>query len=77
MRENELQCRISDTDVESTANYAPSNKKREPYFPRSEKTENDWRLPDEQQAYLQKFINSHYTDEELTNQNLLPPISPS
>ena len=54
-----------DTDVESTASHAPSNKKRVPYLPRSEKTENEWRLPDEQQAYLQKFINSHYTDEEL------------
>ena len=52
----------SDDDPE---NCPPPDKKRQPYFPKSEKSQHEWELNEEQRSYIQRFINVHYTDAEL------------
>ena len=56
---------IADDENLSNTGKAPPCKKREPYLPKSEKTEHIWDLAEDQRVYLQRFINTHYTDEEL------------
>ena len=64
------------TDEDEVADCSSQVQQREPYVPKSEGEEFKWMLKEDQQKYLQRFINVHFSDgalKEITKEK--PPPS--